>query len=71
MREVEGRPGPHGVSWPDVEESLLGRFDQAARLLTPANCRSYLAGLPDDVDVVSVERPARRPIREARYVVAG
>ncbi len=71
LREVEGGPGEHGIGWPDVEVALARRLDQAARLLTPHNCRGYVSDLPDDVDVVSVERPRHRQIREYRYVVAG
>lgn len=70
LRQVRGRPGPRGVSWPDLEASLSRRFEQAARLLTPANCRSFLSDLPEDVDIVSIDRPQRRSIREYRYVVA-
>jgi proteasome-associated ATPase len=70
LRDIEGRPGPRGVSWPDVEVALTRRFELAARLLTPGNCRAHLSGLPEDVDVVSIERPRRKSIQEYRYVVA-
>jgi proteasome-associated ATPase len=71
LRKVEDRPGPRGVSWPDVESSLVRRLEQAAGLLTPRNCRGHLGGLPEDVDVVAIDRRQRKAIQEYRYVVAG
>jgi len=70
LRAVEGRPGPEGVAWSDVESALTGRLEQAAGLLTAANCRKFLGCLPEDVDVVAVERPRRRTVPEHRYVIA-
>jgi len=71
LREAQGRPGPAGLSWPDVETSLVRRLEQSARLLTPRNCLSHLSGLPEDVDVVAIDHPRRKSIQEYRYVVAG
>lgn len=71
LRKAERRPGPAGLSWPDVETALMRRLEQAARLLTPRNCRSHLSGLPEDVDVVAIDRRRRKSIQEYRYIVAG
>jgi len=51
--------GCAGVRMEDFSAALEAEFDAAARLLTPANCRHHLSGLPQDMDVVKVE-PVRR-----------
>jgi SpoVK/Ycf46/Vps4 family AAA+-type ATPase len=66
MREVE--TGAEGVTLNDVLGAIDTEFDTAARALTPANCRRFLEGLPQDVDVVRVER-VRAPGRQSyRYL---
>ena len=62
LREIE--TGEAGVEVLDVLLAVEEEFETAARSLSPANCRSYLHDLPQDVDVVSVqmaERKIRRP----------
>jgi hypothetical protein len=58
VRDAE--TGVRGLELADLLEALDAEFEAAARILTPANCRRYLDGLPQDVDVVRVEPLARR-----------
>jgi proteasome-associated ATPase len=55
-REVAN--GKRGVSLEDVLAAIDRELDSLSRLLTPHNVRDHITGLPDDVDVVKVERPA-------------
>ena len=67
MREVDG--GASGVMLTDVLGAVAAECETAARALTPANCRRFLEGLPQDVDVVRVEHvsaPSRRAYRYLR-----
>jgi proteasome-associated ATPase len=57
IRESAG--GAAGVSLEDVAAAVESELTSTARVLTPANCRAYVHGLPQDVDVVSVQ-PAHR-----------
>ena len=67
MREVE--TGAAGVELSDLLEAVDLEFESAARTITPANCRRFLEGLPQDVDVVRVERPTASTTRRAyRYL---
>jgi len=69
VREAcEGAPG---VRLDDVVGALDAEMTSAARVLTPANCRAYLTGLPQDVDVVSVQMIERTVPRPERYMVQG
>jgi len=67
-REVQ--TGDGGVAWNDVSSAITEEFTGAARVLCPANCRLHLSGLPQDVDVVSVEPVARKTNRPQRYLKA-
>jgi proteasome-associated ATPase len=58
LREWEG--GEPGLSLEDVLTAVDEEFRKAARVLTPANCRHYLKGLPDGVDVVRIESTVER-----------
>jgi hypothetical protein len=58
------------VGWNDVSSAITEEFTGAARVLCPANCRLHLSGLPQDVDVVSVEPVARKTNRPQRYLKA-
>lgn len=67
LRDVE--TGEVGVRLSDLLEAIDAELETAARVLTPANCRRHLETLPQDVDVVRVERsdpPARRSYRYLR-----
>lgn len=64
----EAGTGESGVRLEDVAWSMDAELTNAARVLTPANCRAYLADLPQDVDVVSVSPVERRVLRPERYV---
>lgn len=48
--------GELGLTRDDLLEAIDREFHTAAEALTPANCRSFLADLPYDTDVVNVER---------------
>jgi proteasome-associated ATPase len=65
LREVE--TNEPGLRVEDVVIALTEEFETAARALTPANCRHHLTGLPQDVDVVSVEPVARKVKQPLRY----
>lgn len=67
-REIQG--GESGVRVSDLVGAVSGFFASAARVLTPANCRSYLDDLPQDVDVVRVDPVERKVSRPYRYVNA-
>lgn len=54
-REVRG--GAQGLRTEDVFSAIDVEIENLARVLTPANVRDYVLGLPDDLDVVRIERP--------------
>lgn len=66
-REVAGEAP--GVARCDVEEAVAATLDKLATTLTPRNCRAYLDDLPQDLDVVRVDRLRARP-RRHRYATA-
>ena len=54
-----------GLRVADIDDAVVAALERLASTLTPRNVASYLSDLPQDVDVVSVERiprpvPARR-----------
>lgn len=67
----EAGSGEPGVRLDDVVWAMETELTGAARVLTPANCRAYLADLPQDVDVVSVQPVERKVPRPERYVAQG
>ncbi len=66
LREVE--LGEVGVRLTDLLAAIDAEFDTAARALTPANCRRHLDTLPQDVDVVRVERVSAPSRQTYRYL---
>ena len=64
-REIESGIG--GMTFEDLDAALTAEFETAARVLTPANCRSHLTGLPHDMDVVNVQPVERKVSRPGRY----
>ena len=58
LREVD--TGESGLTVADVFTAIDEEFQKARRVLTPANCRLYLKGLPDGVDVVRIEPMVER-----------
>jgi proteasome-associated ATPase len=66
----EARGGESGVEAADVVSAVGDFFGSAARALTPQNCRNYLDDLPQDVDVVRVDRVERKVSRPYRYINA-
>jgi len=57
-REIE--EGPAGLCESDITAAITVELAQAVGSLTPASCRHHLSGLPDDVDVVRLERVGAR-----------
>jgi hypothetical protein len=45
-------------------------FRSAARALSPHNCKNYIDDLPQDVDVVRVDRVERKVSQPHRYINA-
>jgi proteasome-associated ATPase len=65
VREVE--TGSVGVRALDLIAAAARRMSSAATALTPRNCRHHLQGIPDDVDIVSVQFPQRKVSDPYRY----
>jgi proteasome-associated ATPase len=68
LREIEA--GDSGLRVEDLIAAAAEQMEVTARALSPATCRHYVANLPDDLDVVSVEPVARKVTRPQRYVNA-
>jgi proteasome-associated ATPase len=66
LREIE--TGEGGVAAGDVLRAVSEEFASAAKNLTPFNCRKHLEGLPQDVDVVSIEALAENAPRHHRFL---
>jgi proteasome-associated ATPase len=66
----EQETGDGGVTFEDVDNAIASEFESASRVLTPANCRSHLTGLPHDMDVVNVQPAERKLNRRGRYINA-
>ena len=58
-----------GLCLDDVEDAVSDVLDRMATLITPRNVRSHIHDLPDDADVIAVDRVTRR-LRPARYRAA-
>ena len=65
-REVDG--GPAGVTREDLLEAVTAELDTAIRTLAPHNAASFVAGLPEDIDVVRVEPIESRTRHVHRYL---
>lgn len=63
LRELES--GQVGIRVEDVLEGIGEELEALTGVLTPANCRDHLAGLPQDVEVAGIE-PARKTAPRAR-----
>ncbi|MFN0058701.1 MAG: AAA family ATPase [Planctomycetota bacterium] len=75
-RRAKQRAGQRGVRSGDAQLALddlltaiAAEFETAASMLTRHNCRSFIAGLPGDVDVVDVRLATRRLQHSHRYLV--
>jgi proteasome-associated ATPase len=66
----ETRGGESGVQTADLVGAVSDFLANAARALTPHNCRNYIDDLPQDVDVVRVDLVERKVSRPYRYVNA-
>ena len=60
--------GPGGVALEDLLSGVADFFDAAAQGLTPVNCRNHLDDLPQDMDVVRVDRVERKVRQPHRYL---
>ncbi len=67
-REVAG--GTKGIGARDVEDAVTSALEKLRSTLTVRNCAAYLSDLPQDVDVVAVERIARPVGRPHDYLSA-
>jgi len=68
VREACG--GESGVRTEDVVSAVGDFFHSAARALSPHNCKNYIDDLPQDVDVVRVDRVERKVSQPYRYINA-
>jgi proteasome-associated ATPase len=62
--------GEEGLCLEDLLAGVEEFCESAAALLTPANCRRHLEDLPQDIDVVKVERERRVARAPARFRAA-
>lgn len=67
-REVAGNAA--GIRAEDVLAAIDQELDSLSRVLTPLNARDHIAGLPDDIDVIRIERPVRRAGQSHKYLAA-
>ena len=58
-----------GIRVPDIQEAVSDALHRLSTTLTLSNIRSYLADLPQDMDIVSVQPIARRIDRDYRLLV--
>lgn len=66
LREVRG--GSTGVQTKDMEDSVSQTLERMRTILTIHNAHAYLADLPQDVDVVSVEPIVRKVKQTHQYL---
>jgi len=66
LRHLSGSDG--GIHPDDLKRAVVEEFADAARAITPRNCQRYIEGLPDDIDVVRVERNQRKQLNPYRYI---
>lgn len=66
LRDI--KTGQSGLMLKDVLTSIHEEFESAASVLTPFNCRNYIANLPQDVDIMSVERIEKNLRKPHRYL---
>jgi SpoVK/Ycf46/Vps4 family AAA+-type ATPase len=65
-RELGG--GGAGVRVSDMERAVAAAVERLATTLSARNAHQYLEDLPEDADVVRVERPRRKVKRATRYL---
>jgi proteasome-associated ATPase len=68
VREI--RRGGIGLRIADVLDAIRDQLDQAVAGLTPANCHSFVDGLPQDLAVARVEPVIRKVRRPHAYITA-
>lgn len=62
------RDGAPGVRVSDMEDAVADAMEKVASAVTIFNVRNQVADLPTDLDVVAVERIARKVARPHRYL---
>lgn len=67
-REIAG--GTKGIGARDVEDAITSTLAKLETTLTVRNCTAYLSDLPQDVDVVAVDRIPRPVARPHDYLSA-
>jgi hypothetical protein len=65
-RQVRG--GSRGVRVSDIRTAVSQAIERLATTITRGNAHNYIADLPDDIDVVRVERPTRQVKRMQTYL---
>ncbi len=65
-RQVRG--GARGVRVSDIRTAVSLATERLATTITRGNAHHYIADLPDDIDVVRVERPTRQVKRMQTYL---
>jgi proteasome-associated ATPase len=65
LRTIEN--GDPAVRAEDLHTAVADELERLTRALTPSSCRRHLCDLPDDADIVRVER-ARHVGRQQRYM---
>ncbi|MHC4966595.1 MAG: AAA family ATPase [Planctomycetota bacterium] len=68
FREAQG--GDAGVRAADMDDAVADTLAKMSVTLTRANIRSYVADLPQDMEIVAVDPVVRRVGRPHRYLVA-
>jgi len=66
VRELRG--SEPGLNASDMEQAVIEGIERLRTQLTPNNVHAYLADLPQDVDVVSVEPVVRKVPNARRYL---
>jgi len=66
QREI--RTGQRGMQVSDMEEAVASAMEKVSTALTIHSVRNQLPNLPTDVDVVAVERVARKVTRPHRFL---
>jgi len=66
LREIA--TGEVGLRTEDLFAAIDVELTRAVGMLTPANCHKHLSGLPQDVDVVRVQRDRPQALQSYRYL---
>jgi proteasome-associated ATPase len=67
-REIE--TGEVGIGTRDVLDAVIDELECIVAALTPANCRAFVNGLPQDLAVVRVEPVVKKERRQHQFIIA-